>query len=58
MLDSILVQNGNRLVFKLKNGTEKTAVWQDRSRSESWTLEMRKKAGEKTKRRNEKWQDQ
>lgn len=58
VLESILVQNGNSLVFRLKNGTEKTAAWQDRSRSESWTPEMRKKAGEKTRRRNEKWQDQ
>ncbi len=57
-LESILVQNGNRLVFRLKNGTEKTATWQDRSRSQSWTPEMRKRAGEKTRKRYEEWQDQ
>lgn len=57
-LESILVQGGNHLVFRIKDGTEKTATWQDRSRSQSWTPEMRKRAGEKTKKRYEKWQDQ
>ena len=40
-IDHIFVYNGNRLVFKLKDGTEVEKIWKDRSRSESWTPEMR-----------------
>ena len=58
LLDGILVQNGNRLVFRMKDGTERTAEWKDRSRAESWTPEMKKQAGEKTKRRYQKCQEQ
>lgn len=36
----------NRLRFYLRDGHTQDIVWQDRSRSESWTDEMRKKASE------------
>lgn len=58
VLAKIVVQSGNRLTFRLTDGTEKTTTWKDRSRSESWTPEMRKAVGEKTKRRNAKCQEQ
>ena len=44
--DSVLVCGGNRLVFRFHDGTEKEIVWQDRSRRESWTDEMKAKARE------------
>jgi hypothetical protein len=43
----IRVENGNRLVFHFKDGNSAECTWNDRSRSESWTNEMRKCAGEK-----------
>lgn len=43
----IRVANGNRLVFHLKDGGSAERTWHDRSRSESWTDEMRKEAGER-----------
>lgn len=45
--------NGNLLAFTLKGGTGVVKRWQDRSRAESWTAEMRKTAGEKTRERNQ-----
>lgn len=51
MIDHIEAFNGNRLLFHLKNGITKEVYWKDRSRSESWTPEMRKAAGQKTKQR-------
>jgi DNA invertase Pin-like site-specific DNA recombinase len=44
----------NRLCFVLKDGTEAARTWQDRSRRESWTPEMREKAREAAYRRNQK----
>lgn len=43
---NIRMENGNRLVFHFKNGGSVEHTWNDRSRSESWTDEMRKAAGE------------
>jgi len=40
-----------RLIFC--DGTEKTIIWKDRSRSESWTLEMREAAKQKAFKRKE-----
>ena len=40
-IEKIVVYNGNRLEYHLKDGQTVTKVWQDRSRSESWTEEMR-----------------
>lgn len=36
--------NENKLVYHLKDGTTKDVYWKDRSRSESWTPEMREQA--------------
>lgn len=47
-VDSILVCNGNRLVFRLKDGTELSCQWKDRSRSQSWTPEMKEAARQKS----------
>jgi len=39
---------GNLLCFHFSDGSEKELTWQDRSRSESWTPEMREAARQKT----------
>ncbi len=53
MISSIRVCNGNVLVFRFYNGSEVTRKWKDRSRSESWTPEMKEAARQKTlERRN------
>lgn len=60
-IDHIEAFNGNRLIFYFKDGTAKEVYWKDRSRSESWTPEMRKAAGQKTKQRlmeEKQWQEQ
>lgn len=41
----------NKLVYVFKNGTTEERVWQDKSRRDSWTEEMRKSASETAKRR-------
>lgn len=43
-VDYIEVFNGNRLVFHLKDKTEKEFIWTERSRSESWNDDMKQKA--------------
>ena len=43
-VESILVCNGNKLVFRFRDGTETTQHWKDRSRSQSWTDEMKEAA--------------
>ncbi len=50
-VDFIIAYNGNRLIFHFTDGTTKETYWRDRSRSESWTKEMREEAGKKTKER-------
>ena len=50
-VEHIKAFNGNRLLFQMRDGTVFEEHWQDRSRSESWTTEMRKEAGKKTKER-------
>ncbi|OJU08858.1 MAG: resolvase [Clostridiales bacterium 43-6] len=40
-VDHIIAEPENRLRFVMNDGTEKEIVWKDRSRSESWTEEMR-----------------
>lgn len=44
----------NTLEFTFLDGHLEKATWQDRSRSESWTEEMRRAAAEKTRKRSEK----
>lgn len=40
----IVAESGNRLVFRSQSGEETVKRWQDRSRAESWTPEMREAA--------------
>ena len=44
----------NTLEYTFTDGQTEKATWQDRSRSESWTEEMRQVAAEKTMKRSEK----
>lgn len=46
-VSSILVCNGNKLVYRLGDGIEREIIWKDRSRSQSWTPEMKEKARQK-----------
>ena len=43
----VRVENGNTLVFCLTNGEQIVKRWQDRSRRESWTPEMKNAARQK-----------
>ena len=53
-LTEIRVEDGNRLVFRFRTGEESVKRWQDRSRAESWTPEMREAARQKAlERRNQ-----
>ncbi len=46
-LSQITVHNGNRLLFTFADGTTVERIWQDRSRSQSWTQEMKEAARQK-----------
>ena len=50
-VSTITAAEGNRLIFHFRDGSTQTVIWSDRSRSESWTPEMRAEAGRKTKER-------
>lgn len=52
-VEQIDALEGNILIFTLKDGSMVTATWTDRSRSESWTPEMRAETGRKTKERRQ-----
>ena len=54
---TIRAEGGNRVVFCFKDGTETTRQWQDRSRRESWTPEMKEAARQKYLERCSKAQD-
>ncbi|MDP3486517.1 MAG: recombinase family protein [Bacillota bacterium] len=45
----IRVPEFNKLVFVFRDGRTSEKVWQGRSRSESWTIEMRREAGARAK---------
>ena len=47
LIKSILVCNGNVLIFRFYDGSEVTRKWKDRSRSQSWTDEMKATARQK-----------
>ena len=47
MVDRIIAEPGNTMRLIFKDGTEKQMTWQDRSRSESWSDEMREAARRK-----------
>ena len=44
----IIIPEANKVRIIFRSGKEKEYSWQDRSRSESWTAEMRAKAARKT----------
>lgn len=46
-VDHIIAEPENRLRLVMNDGTENEIVWKDRSRSESWTEEMRKAVRQK-----------
>lgn len=50
LLDGITACDGNVLILHFKDGSEQKVVWQDRSRRESWTDEMKRQASERSKR--------
>lgn len=52
-ITAVRVAEGNTLVFCFNEGTEAVKRWIDRSRSESWTPEMRDAARKKTLERGE-----
>ena len=51
-IDCIEACPNNLLRFVFLNGDMVEYTWKDRSRSESWTAEMRKEAGQRTRERN------
>ena len=48
-LSALRAENGNRLVFCFKDGSESVKRWEDRSRAESWTPEMKEATRQKSK---------
>ena len=48
-LTALRAENGNRLVFCLRDGSKSVKCWEDRSRAESWTPEMKEAARQKSK---------
>ena len=48
-LTALRAENGNRLVFCFRDGSENVKRWEDRSRAESWTPEMKEAARQKSK---------
>lgn len=52
-VDCIVAEPGNIMRLIFKDGTERILTWQDRSRSESWTDEMREAVRQRTLERNE-----
>ena len=57
-VDFIMAQPENTLEFHFYSGQTAIEHWIDRSRSESWTEEMRQAARERTARRYTEWQKQ
>ena len=53
-ISQIIVPKPNQLKFLFYDGIEHTIIWHDRSRSESWTAEMRATTGQKTRERSKK----
>jgi len=50
-IDHIVAQYPNDLAFVFRDGHISEYTWEDRSRAESWTEEMKKSAGDKTRSR-------
>ena len=51
-IEMISVEDNRVLTFYLTNGTRRSAQWKQKSRSESWTNEMKEEARRKEKERN------
>ena len=51
-VEQIRAENGNCVVIRFKDGNETRLKWNDRSRAESWTPEMKEKARQKAKRQH------
>ena len=54
-ITAVRVDKDNTLVFYFPDGTTTVKRWQDRSRAESWTPEMRAAAAEKTRERKRRY---
>ena len=54
-ITAVRVYKDNTLVFCFPDGTTTVKRWQDRSRAESWTPEMRAAAAEKTRERKRRY---
>ena len=52
-VESIRVCSGNRLEFVFRDGHTQERIWEDPTRRDSWTDEMRRQAAEKTRKRRE-----
>lgn len=53
-VNHIIAKPDNELELHLNDGTVESIHWKDRSRSESWTPEMREKVRQKTMEQNKK----
>jgi len=51
-IERVRICNENTLIYHFKDGTEITVKWKDKSRSQSWTEEMRVVARQRTLERN------
>ena len=49
-VDHITVCDKQKLVFSFRDGTTEEITWQEPSRADSWTPEMRARAAEKVRR--------
>lgn len=50
-IEKMVITKPNEIVLHMNDGREITRHWQDRSRSESWTKEMREKVAEQNRKR-------
>ena len=53
-VEQIIIPTPNNIRFLFSDGLERTFTWQDRSRLESWTPEMRARTGQQTRERSKK----
>ncbi len=51
-VERVLVCNDNALIYRFNDGTETSVQWRNKSRSQSWTDEMKAAARQKTLERN------
>ena len=51
-LTEIIAEDRNTLIFRFKDGKKAVKRWQNRSRAESWTPEMKEAARQKAIERN------